>query len=225
VVDKSAACRRLLAHPFILRSVALIQGPDATSTWDSMVFKNHGAGAIIPWHRDALVPDCATVPLFNVDFYPDPSDASNCVWGIPGSNRWTVDEANAEIDRRNAGGKFDSTGATPIPMQPGDVLRHDIAVLHGSPWAETRLRRVLYYEFRPAPVLMQSGTHNRQYCLRKQRMLQAVIAERAAHAVGAGETPCAYAPTSPEPLKTLSANWKPHTYCYPHEDYPGIKQG
>ncbi len=83
-------------------------------------------------------------------FYLDPSDASKCVWGIPGSNHWTVDDANADIERHNAGGTFDTTGATPIPMQPGDDLLHDIAVLHGSPWAETKLRRVLYYEFRHA---------------------------------------------------------------------------
>ncbi len=72
---------------------------------------------------------------------------------------------------------------------------------------------------------MQSGTHNQQHCLRKQRMLHTVINERAAHETGAGETPCVYAPTSPAALPPLPANWKPHSYCHPHEDHAGTKQG
>ena len=34
-------------------AVAKIQGPNFIPTWDSMVFKQEGAGAAIPWHRDA----------------------------------------------------------------------------------------------------------------------------------------------------------------------------
>ena len=160
VVAKSAAARRLLAHPFILRSVARIQGRDFTSTWDSMVFKSPGGGAIVPWHRDSGVVAEADAQIFNVDFYLDRSDETNCVWGIPGSNNWPPDRAQTEINRLNVDGKFLTDGAVPVPMRPGDVLLHDILTLHGSPWAQSQLRRVIYYEFRTARTLIASKTHN-----------------------------------------------------------------
>ncbi len=160
------------------------------------------------------------MPIFNVDFYLDVADQSNCVWGMPGSNQWSVADADAEIARRNRDGGFDSSGsgAVPIPMQPGDVLLHDITALHGSPSAQSRLRRVLYYEFRPADVLIGSKSHNAAYCRAKQRMLASVIAERAA-ALGEPATP--YAPTVPEPLPQLPTGWQPATWLYPHEDFRG----
>src|SRR5215217_3665065 len=53
VVDKSAACRTLLGHQFLLRCIEKLQGHNFVPTWDSMVFKMEGAGAQIEWHRDA----------------------------------------------------------------------------------------------------------------------------------------------------------------------------
>src|SRR5689334_12769907 len=88
VVDKSAACRALLAHPFILRSVEKLQGAEFIPTWDSMVFKLGGQGAEIAWHRDAGREHVGQAPIFNVDFYLDESDLTNCLWAIPGSNHW-----------------------------------------------------------------------------------------------------------------------------------------
>ena len=94
VADKAPACRALLAHPFVLRSVEALQGPDFIPTWDSMVFKLAGAGAAIAWHRDAELDQCEPGrPIFNVDVYLDASDATNCMWAIPGSNQWSDAEA------------------------------------------------------------------------------------------------------------------------------------
>lgn len=221
VLHRSEACRLLLAHPFVLKSVQVLQGSDFTATWDSMVFKSPGHGAIIPWHRDGEPPAFAPTPVFNVDFYLDGSDASNCVWGIPGSNRWTSEEAAAECRRRNAAPDgFDPAGAVPVTMNPGDVLLHDVKTLHGSPWAQSRLRRVLYYEFRAADVILENKLRTEAYVKRKQLMLKSIIAERAVHERGRGETPCAYRPQRGEWNRwELPAGWKPPTYQYAHEDY------
>jgi ectoine hydroxylase-related dioxygenase (phytanoyl-CoA dioxygenase family) len=101
--DASGACRRLLGHPFILRSIEKLQGRNFIPTWDSMVFKKEGMGKAIPWHRDSAPYAGAdvdnSVAAINVDFYLDGSDMSNCLWGIPGSNRWSTAEADAEIAR------------------------------------------------------------------------------------------------------------------------------
>ncbi len=221
VVQKSAACRLLLAHPFILKSVQRLQGSDFTATWDSMVFKSPGHGAIIPWHRDGNPPDFQPTPVFNVDFYLDVADQTNCVWGLPGTNHWTPDQAADECRRRNTvPGGFDAAGAIPIPMNPGDVLLHDVKTLHGSPWAQSKLRRVLYYEFRAADVILQNKLRTTAYVKRKQMMLKSLIAQRAASPVGRGETPCAYAPQAGEWNQwTLPAGWEPATYQYTHEEY------
>src|SRR5690242_3230542 len=45
VIEKTSAGKALLGHPFILRSVERIQGRNFIPTWDSMVFKQAGAGA------------------------------------------------------------------------------------------------------------------------------------------------------------------------------------
>ena len=220
-INRSEACRLLLGHPFILASVAALQGSDFTATWDSMVFKSPGHGAIIPWHRDGNPPEYAPTPVFNVDFYLDGSDASNCVWGIPGSNNWTNEQAAEECRRRNSvPSGFDATGAVPVPMRPGDVLFHDVKVLHGSPWAQSVLRRVLYYEFRAADVILKNRLRSENYVKRKQLMLKSIIAERATHARGRGEAPFNYAPTAGDWNRMpLPAGWKPATYQYTHEDY------
>ncbi|HEY3236899.1 MAG TPA: phytanoyl-CoA dioxygenase family protein, partial [Polyangiaceae bacterium] len=177
VIDKSSACKGLLGHPFVLRTVEKLQGKDFIPTWDSMVFKYEGQGAAIEWHRDAGT-DCVDVkPIFNVDFYLDPSDLTNCVWGIPGSNRWDDAEALAEIRRRNSGG-FDTEEAVPILMQPGDVLLHNILTLHGSPPVESKLRRVIYYEFRPIETELALGPHTPVYVPAKQAVLEACLEHR-----------------------------------------------
>jgi phytanoyl-CoA hydroxylase len=218
--QRSEACRLLLAHPFILNSVQMLQGPDLTPTWDSLVFKYPGHGAIIPWHRDGEPPIHLPSPVFNVDFYLDASDLSNCVWGIPGSHLWPQEQAVAECARRNGTLSWDVAGAVPVPMQPGDVLLHDIKTLHGSPWAQSTLRRVLYYEFRAAEVILGNGLRTEAYVKRKQLMLKSLIAQRAAHPRFAGETPFTYAPEQGDWNSwDLPVGWQPPTYQYVHEDY------
>ena len=39
VVDKDATFRVLLAHPYILRTVEKLTGPDLIPTWDAMIYK------------------------------------------------------------------------------------------------------------------------------------------------------------------------------------------
>ena len=68
----------------------------------------------------------------------------------------------------------------PIPVNPGDVLFHSILVLHGSPAAQSQLRRVLYYEFRPGEVEREQGPHNPEYIPTKQKVLLSCLRQRAA---------------------------------------------
>ena len=217
-IEKSAAGKALLGHPFVLRSVEKLQGRNFIPTWDAMVFKLQGAGAAVPWHRDAGKDHIGARPIFNVDFYLDEADLSTCLWGIPGSNHWTQEEAQAAITRLNQGG-FQTEGAQPLPMRPGDALIHNILTLHGSPPSQARLRRVIYYEFRPAETELQLGPHTPEYIPIKQKVLLACLRDRAAAPYAAGERAFTYRPTAEFAPPPLAPEEKLSTYRYPHKQY------
>jgi ectoine hydroxylase-related dioxygenase (phytanoyl-CoA dioxygenase family) len=222
VIDKTAACKVLLGHPFILRSVEKLQGRNFIPTWDSMVFKQEGAGAAIPWHRDSGTANGADrCHIFNVDFYPDGSDRSNCLWGIPTSHRWPADEAAAAVKKLNAApGSFSTDQrCVPILMNPGDVIFHNILVLHGSPAAQSKLRRVVYFEFRPGKIERDFGPHTLDYLPLKQKVLLACLRERAKTSYSRGEMPFHYDPSPDFATPTLRENEKLDTYRYPHEKF------
>lgn len=198
VADKTESVKRLLGHPFILRSVERLQGRNFIPTWDSLVFKIAGQGVAIPWHRDAGT-DCVDTrwPIFNVDVYLDRADLSTCVFGILGSNTWTVEEAAArcsDLNRDVERGEVHTDGALPIPMEAGDVLFHDILVLHGSKPSRSDLRRVIYLEFRPGETELERGPHIPAYGPKKRQVLTAAIERRRTAPWAADETPFAYRP-------------------------------
>lgn len=215
IIDKQEANKALLAHPFILRSVAKIQGVNFIPTWDSLVVKIPNQAASVPWHRDALVPDGCTDqrPIFNVDFYLDQADLKSCLWVIPGSNHWATDAA----EERCAQPGFDVSDAVPVPMNPGDVIFHNIQLLHGSPEGDgNALRRTVYYEFRPGEIEAEFGPHTLEYLALKQHMLVDCIEKRKEAAYTAGETPYVY---EPQGAFALGPKQAPKTYRYAHGDY------
>lgn len=215
VIDKSEACRVLLGHPFILRSVERLVGKDLLPTWDSMVLKLPGEGIAVPWHRDAGTEFQGDTPVFNVDFYLDAADESTCVWVYPGSHRWPMEEVERVTKREG----FSTEGAIPVPMQPGDVLLHNILVLHGSPTNTSgNLRRVLYYEFRTAHVEDTVGPHGPAYIPLKQRVLLSCLEKRAACPYAVGETPFVYDPPAPYAPEWAAGTELP-TYRYPHHEF------
>ncbi|MBM7569226.1 phytanoyl-CoA dioxygenase family protein [Paenibacillus sacheonensis] len=215
VIDKSDPMKALLGHPFILRSVEKLQGRNFIPTWDSMVLKAPNEGVIVPWHRDAAVPEgCEDKrPIFNVDFYLDEADLQTCLWVIPASNQWT----KAESDARCGQPGFSTEDAIPVPMQPGDVIFHNIEVLHGSPAGDGNpLRRTVYYEFRPGEIEAEFGPHTLEYLPIKQQVLLDCIQRRQAASYSQGETPYVYKPNG---AFAVSSRKQPEAYRLPHEVY------
>jgi ectoine hydroxylase-related dioxygenase (phytanoyl-CoA dioxygenase family) len=224
VIDKSDDMKVLLGNPFILRSTEKLMGPDLIPTWDSMVLKAPGEGIIVPWHRDAGTDQVGDKPIFNVDFYLDSATEENCVWIIPGSSRWPKEQAHAWLDAhrsQSTAEEFRNSGAVPALMQPGDVLFHDILVLHGSPSSNAKaLRRVVYYEFRTAHVEEAIGPHVPAYIPLKQKVLLACIERRKSAAyIPSGEQPYNYRPPAPYDTVTLAPGEELTSYRYAHRDY------
>lgn len=225
VVDKRDEMKVLMANPFILNTVEKLMGPDLIPTWDSMVLKLPGEGIIVPWHRDAGAGQVGDKPIFNVDFYLDAADEDTCVWVVPGSHKWPAEEVEAWLHRRRmcdqSVADFRGTGAVPALMEPGDVLLHDILVLHGSPSnASDKLRRVVYYEFRTAHVEDAIGPHVPAYVPLKQRMLLACIDRRKqAEWVDRGENAYVYNPPPPYDQVEFDPGQELPTYRYAHADF------
>ncbi|WP_317618471.1 phytanoyl-CoA dioxygenase family protein [Paenibacillus sp. PL91] len=205
----------LLGHPFILNTVEKLQGANFIPTWDSLVVKVPNNAASVPWHRDAAVPeDCQdSRPIFNVDFYLDNSDEHSCLWVIPGSQNWAASEAEERCSRPG----FVTSDAVPVPMRAGDVILHNIQLLHGSPEGEgNALRRTVYYEFRAGEIEAEYGPHTLAYLPIKQRILQDCIIRRQQCGYAEGEQVYEYKPTGAFASYYHEA---PLSYRIPHENY------
>jgi ectoine hydroxylase-related dioxygenase (phytanoyl-CoA dioxygenase family) len=216
VIDKNDHLKGLLGHPFVLSSVEKLQGVNFIPTWDSMVMKMPDEGIIVPWHRDAQMPDGYTgnKPIFNVDFYLDASDIKSCLWVIPGSNKWSKEEAYKRCAQDKG---FDTSDAIAVPLAAGDMIFHDITVLHGSPSGDgNSLRRTVYYEFRPAEIEAEFGPHSQEYIPLKQQLLLDCVERRTKAGHQQGEKTFDY---KPEGQFAVGSIQKPRTYRYKHSDY------
>jgi phytanoyl-CoA hydroxylase len=215
IYDKLDVNKALLAHPFILRSVEKLQGRNLIPTWDSLVVKVPGNAASVPWHRDAAVPVGCSDPrqIFNVDFYLDEADEKSCLWVIPGSNHW--DAARSEERCSRPGFEFED--AVPVPMKPGDVIFHDIQLLHGSPEGDgNALRRTVYYEFRPGEIEAEFGPHTLEYLTLKQNLLFDCIERRKQVSYLSNEQSYEYRPTG---AHAIANPQPPQTFRHDHAKY------
>jgi len=235
-VDKLASCVSLLGHPFLLRSIEKLQGPNFIPTWDSLVFKEEGDGVPIKWHRDASAesiggkfalpqPRGSTVtnpgsnvcpPPVDVGIYLDEASVKlgNCLYVIPGSNFWP-DQLAATMTSHLTDNGFRTSGAIPVEVGPGDMIMHNILVLHGSPACNAPLRRTVYYEFRAIESELAHGPHTPSYIPLKQRVLLACIGRRAAQRPQ--ETSYKY---NPDAQYAITAPYEENTtFRYPHEEH------
>lgn len=221
VVAKSHAARVMMGHPRVLAAVQQIAGPDLFPTQDAMVLKMPGQGIEVPWHRDRASTDDypADPPVFIADFYLDDADMDTCIWVVPGSHKWSDSRTAEAIAERNRDG-FSTRGAEPLPLRAGDVLFHNVRLLHGSPPTESgNLRRVVYYTFHTVRIEWEHGPFTREYVAAKQKVLRACLRERRATPYAAAETPFDYRPPPALDKGPLADGETPATFRYPAAEY------
>ena len=159
VHDKGeAASLEPLGSPQVLAVAQSLCGPNFVPTYESMVFKQEGDGEKIPWHQDAVRP--RNWRVFNFDLHLDESrTGGGALRVIPGSQH-----ARADVCELTDQYGWDAPGAIHVEMQPGDVLLHDVMVVHGSERAQgKKLRRTIYYEFRAAEEIVAEGPWDRDW--------------------------------------------------------------
>jgi len=160
------ASLELLGSPEVLGVAESLCGPNFVPTYESMVFKQEGDGEKIAWHQDAVHP--REWRIFNYDVYLDASHSgAGALRVIPGTQKQPQDIcALAEAHG------WDPPGVVEVEMAPGDVLLHDVMVVHGSPPVEGKaLRRTIYYEFRAAEQIVAEGPWDRDWVDRRLRLL------------------------------------------------------
>lgn len=168
VHDKGqSASLELLGSPYVLAIAESMCGPDFVPTYESMVFKDEGDGAAIPWHQDAV--HQRRYRIFNLDVYLDHSRVGGgALRVIPGTQRQKQDICGL-TDRHG----WDAPDAIQVEMAPGDVLLHDVMVVHGSEHVQgNALRRTIYYEFRAAEEILEDGRWSREWMERRLRFIE-----------------------------------------------------
>lgn len=135
------AVRWLLESEPLRRVVAAVFGGAAEATQCALIVKIPKRGAEVPWHRDPIpVPPC-TVYNFSV-FLDDSGADGGCLEVLPGSHLFPPEHVVA---------KQRPKGAVPISVKKGDVVIHDVRVVHGSGWnASENWRRSVVLEYQAA---------------------------------------------------------------------------
>lgn len=116
-------------------------GRPVRSTVCAMIVKRAGGSAEVPWHRDRT-----SVPphtLYNLSIFLDDSDTGNgCLEFVPASHLLADD---ASVDQVRQAGPVQ-----PVPARAGELLVHDVRMVHGSaPNNSPRRRRSIVVEFAP----------------------------------------------------------------------------
>jgi ectoine hydroxylase-related dioxygenase (phytanoyl-CoA dioxygenase family) len=189
------ASLELLGSPAVLGIAESLAGPNFVPTYESLVFKNEGDGAAIEWHQDAVHP--RNYRVFNVDVYLDASRIGEGALRVaPGSHHQPVDIC----DLKDKYG-WDTPGVVQVEMEPGDVLVHDVMVVHGSEAVTgNKLRRTIYYEFRAAEQIMAEGPWDAAWVDQRLRLVPLGLAEHAASS-----------PNEPQFAWNISDEFRPET--------------
>lgn len=161
----------LLGSPEVLGVAESLAGPDLVPTYESLVFKEQGDGAPVRWHQDAVHP--RRHRIFNVDVYLDGSTRDGgALRVLRGSQRVRVDVCAVAADHG-----WEPPDVVEVELEPGDVLVHDVMVVHGSPGTSgaAPLRRTIYYEFRPAAQILEEGPWDRAWVEARSRLLPVAL--------------------------------------------------
>jgi phytanoyl-CoA hydroxylase len=136
-----SAVGAILNNPNFRQLIDAVFGCAATPSACALIVKESRRGAAVPWHRDPVPVPPACVYNFSV-FLDEATEDNGCLEVIPGSHL-TQDLVPAMLQGL-------PSPAIYVPARPGDVLVHDVCIIHGSAASKSDAwRRSLVTEFRP----------------------------------------------------------------------------
>jgi ectoine hydroxylase-related dioxygenase (phytanoyl-CoA dioxygenase family) len=165
-----ASSLELLGSPQVLAVAESLCGENFVPTYESMVFKKAGDGEKIPWHQDAV--HTRKHRVFNFDLYLDESKiGGGALRVVPKSQRIIQDACG--VAEAHA---WDIPGVIQVELEPGDVLLHDVMVLHGSERTlGSKLRRTIYYEFRAAEMILEEGPWDSDWMTKRLQLIPGAL--------------------------------------------------
>jgi phytanoyl-CoA hydroxylase len=113
-----------------------------------MIVKMPGLAARVPWHRDRTSVPPHSVCNLSV-FLDDSVPENGCLEFVPGSHLLPDDADATQTCERGL--------IQPVPATAGDVLVHDVRIVHGSRTnTSTAYRRSIVIEFAPVGLVLTS---------------------------------------------------------------------
>lgn len=170
VYNMAPAFQRLLSHDLLHYVAKSIMGQPSLVYNTSLVVKIPGYGVPIPVHRDPTWTTRSTRdPVFTVAFYLDTSDDTNGgVYFLPGTHRTRQGRAS-DLPAENE--NWWRHGIC-VRTSPGDVIIHNLGVIHGSkPNYSLALRRTLYYSIISIKEAQSSGRWNEEWINRRLKLM------------------------------------------------------
>lgn len=165
----------LLGAPQVLAVAESLCGDNFVPTYESMVFKKAGDGEKIPWHQDAV--HTRKHRVFNFDLYLDESKIGGGALRVVPKSQSVIQDACGVAETYG----WELPNVIQVELEPGDVLLHDVMVLHGSERTLGKaLRRTIYYEFRAAEMIQEEGPWDNDWIDRRLRLVPSALRKFAA---------------------------------------------
>lgn len=154
------ACLELLGNPFLLEIAQAICGDDFFAIQEFAVLKNLGDNLPVLWHQDMM--HKRTGNCFTVGIYIDNANLNDgALRVIPKSH----------LSNKNIC-DLAKEGFIEVPMQPGDILIHDMMLAHSSePLQKNQKRRVIYFEFLSAKQVEVENIYTKELVENRTKLL------------------------------------------------------
>lgn len=183
IFDQDPVFFELLGSPFIADVARELSGHDSLPTYEALVMKNRGDNNPIVWHRDMM--HSRTGRVFTLGVYLDESARGSGALRLIPASQTSPDDVCELSDKLEAG----LLTAIEIDMEPGDVLIHDVMVLHASGLVTHQaFRRTIYFEFRPEDLVRANPHFSSEWIVLRRRLLELAQKRWSGEiAIGAGE--------------------------------------
>lgn len=166
-------------------------------------------------------------PYVNIGIYLDDADSGDgCLYYVPGTHEKLQDISSLT---RNYG--WNLPGMVEQAANAGDMLIHDIMVLHGSqPKQAPGCRRTIYIEMRPLAGILQSAVQSTHWAELRKRWMGLVVRRAAPN-----EWPVEWQDDIPQDLRSdaeeaeaIKSHWEapiPAHYATPYTDANNTPKG
>ncbi|RCK46987.1 hypothetical protein TH25_15785 [Thalassospira profundimaris] len=151
-----------LGHPAVISLGKKLCGENAVPIYLSAQFRTLGERNTINWHQD-MVHD-RQGPVYTVGLYlDDAKDLDGALRIIPGTQHSRANIAPLTNDCVNS---------QCIPARRGDIITHDVMLVHCSDnLTQMQRRRTLYVEFRSPEQALKNTTMTRDWIKAQQNLL------------------------------------------------------